>query len=47
MNDPKTIEKCLFWQRYVLSHSKQPHQIERVKRAIEKLEAELNQARAK
>jgi hypothetical protein len=47
MNSPQTIEKSLFWQRYVLSHSKQPNQIERVKRAIEKLEAELNQARAK
>jgi hypothetical protein len=44
MNDPKVIEKSLFWQRYVLSHSKQPHQIERVKRAIEKLETELAQA---
>lgn len=47
MNTTETIEKSLFWQRYVLSHSKQPNQIERVKRAIEKLEAELNQAKGK
>ena len=35
------IETSLYWQRVVLNQSKDPNQKERVKKAIEKLEAEL------
>jgi hypothetical protein len=45
MNSAKTIETSIFWQRYVLNTSKDPKQVERVRRAIEKLQAELNTIR--
>jgi hypothetical protein len=35
------IETSLYWQRVVLNQSKDPNQKERAKKAIEKLEAEL------
>ncbi len=38
----KAIETCLYWQRYVLAHSKDPAQIARAKAAIERLQAELD-----
>ena len=40
---PETIEKSLFWQRLVLKQSRDPAQIERVKRAIAKLEQQLKE----
>lgn len=40
----ETIEKSLFWQRVVLKQSRDPVQIERVKRAIAKLEQQLKEA---
>jgi hypothetical protein len=39
----ETIEKSLFWQRVVLKQSRDPVQIERVKRAIAKLEQQLKE----
>lgn len=44
MNSPATIEKRLYWQRHILAASKDPKQLERALRAIEKLKAELAQA---
>jgi hypothetical protein len=35
------IETSLYWQRVVLNQSKDPNQKERAKKAIEKLESEL------
>jgi hypothetical protein len=43
---PETIEKSLFWQRVVLKQSRDPVQIERVKRAIAKLEQQLKEVTA-
>jgi hypothetical protein len=43
---PQTIEKSLFWQRVVLKQSRDPVQIERVKRAIAKLEQQLKEVTA-
>jgi len=43
---PETIEKSLFWQRLVLKQSRDPVQIERVKRAIAKLEQQLKEVTA-
>ena len=43
---PETIEKSLFWQRVVLKQSRDPVQIERVKRAIAKLEQQLKEVQA-
>ena len=37
----ETLEKSLFWQEYVLNQSKDPVQIERVRKAIAKLEKEM------
>ena len=37
----ETLEKSLFWQEYVLNQSKDPVQIERVRKAITKLEKEM------
>tara|TARA_R110000868_G_C10621136_1_gene742305 strand:+ start:326 stop:463 length:138 start_codon:yes stop_codon:yes gene_type:complete len=42
----QTIERSLFWQRVVLKQSRDPVQIERVKRAIVKLEQQLKEATA-
>lgn len=42
----ETIEKSLFWQRVVLKQSRDPVQIERVKRAIAKLEQQLKEVTA-
>ena len=47
MNSMATIEKSLYWQRVVLCASTDPKQRERVKRAIEKLNAELNAIKGK
>ena len=47
MNSASTIEKSLYWQRVVLNASTDPKQRERVKRAIEKLNAELNAIKGK
>ena len=41
MNSPKVIATSLYWQEYVAKVSKNPKQIERALRAIEKLKAEL------
>lgn len=37
----ETLENSLFWQEYVLKQSKDPVQIERVRKAIAKLEKEM------
>lgn len=37
----KVLENSLFWQKVVLKESKNPKQIERVKKTVEKLEAQL------
>ena len=37
----KTIENCIYWQKAVLSQSKDPKQRERAKQAIIKLEQQL------
>lgn len=37
----ETLEKSLFWQEFVLNQSKDPVQIERVKKAIKKLEKQM------
>jgi hypothetical protein len=42
----ETIEKSLFWQRVILKQSRDPVQIERVKRAIAKLEQQLKEVTA-
>jgi hypothetical protein len=41
---PETIENSIFWQKVVLKQSRNPVQIERVKRAIAKLEQQLKEA---
>ena len=46
MNKPSTIELSLYWQEYILRASKNPAQRERAKRAIIKLQAELERAYA-
>jgi hypothetical protein len=43
MTSLKVLENSLFWQRHVLSQSRDPVQIERVKRAIVKLEAQIKE----
>lgn len=45
-NSIRVIENSLFWQNHVLKASKDQSQRERVKRAIIKLENELNRAKA-
>lgn len=42
-NTIKTIETCIFWQKLVLSQSKDKRQKERAKKAIETLELEFKQ----
>jgi hypothetical protein len=37
----ETLENSLFWQEYVLKQSKDPVQMERVKKAIAKLKKEM------
>jgi len=39
--DIKTLENSLYWQELVLNQSKDPVQIERVKKAIEKLQKQM------
>jgi len=46
MNSIRTLETSLIWQRFILNKTTDPKQRERAKRAIEKLEAELQQALA-
>lgn len=41
---PETIQNSIFWQKVVLKQSRDPVQIERVKRAIVKLEQQLKEA---
>ena len=41
MNTQKTLENSIYWQRHVLSQSKDPKQKERATKAIEKLTEEL------
>jgi hypothetical protein len=41
MNNLKTLEKSLYWQEYVLNQSKDPVQIERVKKAISTLNDQI------
>lgn len=41
------IETSLYWQRVVFKQSKDPKQIERAKKAINKLEAELQSMTSK
>ena len=43
MTSLKTLETSLLWQRHVLRQSRDPVQIERVKRAIAKLEAQIKE----
>ena len=43
MTSLKVLENSLFWQRQVLKQSQNPVQIERVKRAIVKLEAQIKE----
>ena len=40
-NSLKTLETSLYWQKVVLSQSKDPKQKERAKRAINKLTDEI------
>jgi hypothetical protein len=40
---PETIENSIYWQKVVLKQSRNPAQIERVKRAIVKLEQQLKE----
>ncbi len=46
MNSIHVLENSLFWQKHVLANSKDPKQKERVKRAIEMLQNEINRKRA-
>jgi hypothetical protein len=39
----KTLENSIYWQNVVLKQSRDPKQIERVKAAIERLQAQINQ----
>ena len=43
-NSIRTLETSLIWQRFILNKTTDPKQRERAKRAIEKLETELQQA---
>jgi hypothetical protein len=42
----KALEKSLYWQQVVLKQSRDPKQKERCKAAIEKLQAQIVQAKA-
>lgn len=42
-NTIKAIETCLYWQRVVLKQTHKQEQKERAKKAIERLELELEQ----
>jgi len=44
MNTQKTLEKSIYWQRHVLTHSKDKKQKERASKAIEKLSNQLKEA---
>lgn len=43
MTSLKVLENSLFWQKVVLKQSQNPVQIERVKRAIASLEAQIKE----
>lgn len=42
---PETIKKSIYWQRHVMEATTNPTQRERCRLAIEKLTAELKQAK--
>lgn len=42
---PETIERSIYWQRQVMNATRDPIQQERCRRAIERLSAQLAQAR--
>jgi hypothetical protein len=44
MNSIRTLETSLIWQRFILNKTTDPKQRERAKRAIAKLEEELQHA---
>lgn len=44
VNSLETLNKCLYWQQVVLNQSKDKAQIERVKKAIAKLDEEITKA---
>lgn len=44
MNTKKNLENSIFWQRHVLTHSRDPKQKERASKAIEKLSNQLKEA---
>jgi len=45
MNAPETIEKSIFWQKYILINSTNSKQKERAQKAIEKLTQQLKERR--
>lgn len=42
---PETIDRSIYWQRHVMNTTTDPVQRERCRRAIERLTAQLAQAR--
>lgn len=34
---PETIKRCIYWQQHVMNASRDPVQVERCRRAIERL----------
>ena len=42
---PETIQRSIYWQRHVMNTTRDPVQRERCRRAIERLTAQLAQAR--
>ena len=42
---PETLERCICWQRHVMTATRDPVQRERCRRAIEKLTAQLEAVR--
>ena len=45
LNSISVLENSISWKKHIFYHSKDPKQRERARRAIEKLEAELKQAK--
>lgn len=43
VNSLETLNRCLYWQQVVLNQSKDKVQMERVKKAIERLDEEITQ----
>lgn len=41
MTSAKTLENSIYWQKHVLTHSKDPKQKERAQKAIERLTEQL------